>query len=45
MNRDYLFKVAAEGKGVVMQTTPPWGTLLAIDLRTGSKNGKCRWVI
>jgi quinoprotein glucose dehydrogenase len=36
MNRDYLFKIAA-GKGLVMQTTPPWGTLLAIDLRTGAK--------
>lgn len=35
MKRDYLFK-AANG-GLVMQTKPPWGTLLAIDLHTGQK--------
>lgn len=35
MNRDYLFKV--DDTGVMMQTTPPWGTLIAIDLNTGLK--------
>ncbi|AXY77606.1 pyrroloquinoline quinone-dependent dehydrogenase [Paraflavitalea soli] len=35
MNRDYLFQV--DEKGVMMQTTPPWGTLVAIDLNSGLK--------
>jgi quinoprotein glucose dehydrogenase len=35
MKRDYLFK--ADSRGMVMQTKPPWGTLVAIDLRTGLK--------
>ncbi|MHA4811275.1 pyrroloquinoline quinone-dependent dehydrogenase [Flavitalea flava] len=35
MKRDYLFKAVKEG--VMMQTKPPWGTLLAIDLHTGQK--------
>jgi len=35
MKRDYLFRTDARGR--VMQTKPPWGTLLAIDLRTGLK--------
>jgi quinoprotein glucose dehydrogenase len=35
MKRDYLF-VIDSGK-MVMQTVPPWGTLLAIDLQTGLK--------
>jgi quinoprotein glucose dehydrogenase len=35
MNRDYLFKV--DEKGVMMQTAPPWGTLVAVDLNTGLK--------
>lgn len=35
MNRDYLFKV--DEKGVMMQTTPPWGTLVAVDLNSGLK--------
>ncbi|OJY93319.1 MAG: pyrroloquinoline quinone-dependent dehydrogenase [Sphingobacteriales bacterium 40-81] len=35
MKRDYLFK--ATNTGMVMQTRPPWGTILAIDLRTGEK--------
>lgn len=35
MIRDYLFKV--ENETFQMQTKPPWGTLLAIDLRDGSK--------
>ncbi len=35
MNRDYLFKV--DEKGLMMQTTPPWGTLVAVDLNTGLK--------
>lgn len=36
MKRDYLFKT--DQRGIVMQTTPPWGTLLAIDLHTGAKS-------
>jgi quinoprotein glucose dehydrogenase len=36
MKRDYLFKVDPS-RGLIMQTRPPWGTLLAIDLRTGMK--------
>jgi quinoprotein glucose dehydrogenase len=35
MKRDYLFK--ADDRGRVMQTKPPWGTLVAIDLHTGEK--------
>jgi quinoprotein glucose dehydrogenase len=35
MKRDYLFR--ADGNGVIMQTAPPWGTLVAIDLHTGLK--------
>lgn len=36
MKRDYLFKLDPR-RGIVMQTRPPWGTLLAIDLHTGLK--------
>ena len=36
MKRDYLFKVDPS-RGMIMQTRPPWGTLLAIDLHTGRK--------
>ncbi|HVS94979.1 MAG TPA: pyrroloquinoline quinone-dependent dehydrogenase [Puia sp.] len=39
MKRDYLFK--ADERGFVMQVKPPWGTLVAIDLRTGEK----RWEV
>ncbi|HLI92207.1 MAG TPA: PQQ-binding-like beta-propeller repeat protein, partial [Puia sp.] len=35
MKRDYLFRQA--GNGFLMQTRPPWGTLVGIDLRTGGK--------
>ncbi|HEX9508867.1 MAG TPA: PQQ-binding-like beta-propeller repeat protein [Puia sp.] len=35
MKRDYLFK--PDEAGYVMQTAPPWGTLIAIDLHTGLK--------
>lgn len=35
MKRDYLFKV--DERGIIMQTAPPWGTLLAVDLHTGLK--------
>lgn len=35
MKRDYLFKI--ENDEVIMQTKPPWGTLLAVDLNTGLK--------
>jgi quinoprotein glucose dehydrogenase len=35
MKRDYLFK--ADSLGFVMQTRPPWGTLVGIDLHTGTK--------
>jgi quinoprotein glucose dehydrogenase len=35
MKRDYLFKV--DSRGIIMQTKPPWGTLVAIDLHTGLK--------
>jgi quinoprotein glucose dehydrogenase len=35
MKRDYLFK--ANQRGMLMQTQPPWGTLVAIDLHTGQK--------
>jgi quinoprotein glucose dehydrogenase len=33
MKRDYLF--TADERGRQMQTKPPWGTLLAIDMNTG----------
>ncbi|MEQ9442692.1 MAG: pyrroloquinoline quinone-dependent dehydrogenase [Cyclobacteriaceae bacterium] len=33
LKRDYLFTV--NEKGIKMQTKPPWGTLLAIDMQTG----------
>jgi quinoprotein glucose dehydrogenase len=36
MKRDYLFTADPE-YGFRMQSRPPWGTLLAIDLRTGQK--------
>ena len=35
MKRDYLFKTDSRGR--IMQTKPPWGTLVAIDLHTGDK--------
>jgi quinoprotein glucose dehydrogenase len=35
MKRDYLFKV--DTGGMKIQTAPPWGTLLAIDMKTGEK--------
>jgi len=35
MKRDYLFKITNDG--IVMQSSPPWGTLLAIDLSNGMK--------
>lgn len=35
MKRDYLFTVDASG--LLPQSTPPWGTLLAIDLHNGAK--------
>ncbi|HLX66304.1 MAG TPA: PQQ-binding-like beta-propeller repeat protein, partial [Puia sp.] len=35
MKRDYLFKAGPDG--FLMQTRPPWGTLVAIDLKTGAK--------
>jgi quinoprotein glucose dehydrogenase len=35
MKRDYLFKI--DSNGLIMQTRPPWGTLIAIDLNTGAK--------
>jgi quinoprotein glucose dehydrogenase len=35
MKRDYLFKI--DGRGIVMQVRPPWGTLVAIDLHDGAK--------
>ncbi len=35
MHRDYLLK--RDSRGLVMQTKPPWGTLVAIDLHNGSK--------
>ncbi|MBN9385003.1 MAG: pyrroloquinoline quinone-dependent dehydrogenase [Chitinophagaceae bacterium] len=36
MKRNYLFTADPE-KGLLMQSRPPWGTLLAIDLHTGEK--------
>ncbi len=35
MKRGYLFD--SNEKGLTMQTAPPWGTLLAIDMQTGIK--------
>jgi quinoprotein glucose dehydrogenase len=35
MKRDYLFKAGPDG--FLMQTRPPWGTLVAIDLKTGTR--------
>jgi len=35
MDRDYLLK--RDTRGLVMQTKPPWGTLVAIDLHNGNK--------
>jgi quinoprotein glucose dehydrogenase len=35
MTRDYLFKISSEG--FIMQTKPPWGTLLSINLSDGEK--------
>lgn len=35
MKRTYFFKQTAHG--IAMQTQPPWGTILAIDVRTGEK--------
>ncbi|MBX2922665.1 MAG: pyrroloquinoline quinone-dependent dehydrogenase [Chitinophagaceae bacterium] len=35
MKRDYPFKKTTTG--LLMQTSPPWGTLLAIDMKTGVK--------
>ena len=35
MTRDYLFKISSEG--FTMQTKPPWGTLLSINLSDGQK--------
>jgi quinoprotein glucose dehydrogenase len=35
MKRDYLFKAGPDG--FLMQTRPPWGTLVGIDLKTGAK--------
>lgn len=35
MSREYLFTV--DNGGFLMQTRPPWGTLTAIDMNTGTK--------
>jgi quinoprotein glucose dehydrogenase len=35
MKRDYLFK--ADSNGFLMQTLPPWGTIIGIDLQSGAK--------
>jgi quinoprotein glucose dehydrogenase len=35
LKRDYLF--AADSNGMRPQSTPPWGTLLAVDLHNGQK--------
>ena len=37
MKRDYLMKIDLSNGGLVLQTAPPWGTLVAIDLSTGLK--------
>ena len=39
MSREYLFTI--EGGEIVPQTKPPWGTLAAVDLKTG----KLKWEI
>jgi quinoprotein glucose dehydrogenase len=36
LKRDYLFKIDNDN-GLVLQTKPPWGTLVAIDLTSGAK--------
>lgn len=36
MKRDYLFRTGPDG--FLLQTRPPWGTLVGINLRTGAKN-------
>jgi len=36
LKRDYLFKIDNDN-GLVLQTKPPWGTLVAIDLSSGAK--------
>jgi quinoprotein glucose dehydrogenase len=35
IKRNYLFK--ADSNGMMMQTAPPWGTLLVVDLHNGQK--------
>jgi quinoprotein glucose dehydrogenase len=35
MKRDYLLK--GDMRGFIMQVKPPWGTLVAVDLRSGEK--------
>ncbi|MBX3241255.1 MAG: pyrroloquinoline quinone-dependent dehydrogenase [Chitinophagaceae bacterium] len=35
MKRSYLF--TGDERGLMMQTAPPWGTLLAIDMQTGKQ--------
>ena len=37
MKRDYLVKHDDQGNVVSLQTKPPWGTLVGIDLHTGDK--------
>jgi len=37
MKRDYLVKRNDQGVVTFLQTKPPWGTLVAIDLRSGAK--------
>ena len=37
MKRDYLVKRNDHGVVTFLQTKPPWGTLVAIDLRSGAK--------
>jgi quinoprotein glucose dehydrogenase len=37
MKRDYLVKRNDQGVVTSMQTKPPWGTLVAIDLHSGAK--------
>ncbi len=40
MSRDYLFMIAPDG-GFLMQTQPPWGTLAAVDM----KSGQLKWEV
>lgn len=40
MSRDYLFTMSPED-GLIMQTQPPWGTLAAIDM----KSGQLKWEV